>query len=81
MSGRTLRITQDDARVADQIQGVVGGQPRDSIVTHGISISLLLLLLGWTASNSLTIRLTELLRIFLPRTSVNKWLSHTVRPS
>jgi hypothetical protein len=56
---RTVRVTQDeDARVTDYIQGVAWGQPRGSILTHGISISAWLLLLGWTAGRSLTIRLT-----------------------
>jgi hypothetical protein len=39
---RTVRVTQDDdARVSEQIQGVAGGQPRRSIITHAISISLI----------------------------------------
>ena len=62
---RTLRVTQDDdARVTGQIEAVSGGQPPGSILTHGISISvsLLLLLVGWSTGKSLTIRLTELFR-------------------
>ena len=58
---RTVRVTQDDdARVTDYIQGVAGGQPRGSIVTHGILISPSLLL-GWTVGKSLTIRLPNFL--------------------
>ncbi len=70
---RTIRVTQDeDARVTDYIQGVAGGQPRGSILTHGISISPSLLLLGWTVGKSLTIRLTEVLRTPLLRGWVNR---------
>ena len=59
---RTVRVTQDDdARVTDYIQGVAGGQPRGCILTHGILISPSLLLLGWTAGRSLTIRLPNFL--------------------
>ena len=69
---RTVRVTQDDdARVTDYIQGVAGRQPRGSILTHSISTSPSLLLLGWTVGKSLTIRLTEVLRTPLLRGWVN----------